>query len=92
MKAVAKVAKKNKPRSPTKLSNTISPIPSPTRKKSRRDTRLQDEVQLAVQYTALGGKVMTDISRLLRQMQQRLKETRSNFASTQDHVHYNLNG
>ena len=91
-KAAAKAAKKKKRRIPTKSSNTISPMPSPTRKKSTRDTCLQSEVHLAVQYTVLKGKVMTDISRLPRQIQQQLEETKINVASTQDHVHYNRNG
>ena len=57
-RAAAKAEKKKKP------SNTISQMASPILKKSRRDTRLQDEVQLAVQYAALKGKVVADISRL----------------------------
>ena len=69
VKEAAKVAEKKKPRSPTKSSNTISPMPSPTRKKLRRDTRLHNKVQLAVQYTVLKEKIVADISRLQRMKQ-----------------------
>ena len=91
VKEAAKVAEKKKPRSPTKSSNTISPMPSPTRKKLRRDTRLHNKVQLAVQYTVLKEKIVADISRLQR-MKQQLEETKRNLASTQDHFHYTLVG
>ena len=52
---------------------------------------MQDEVQLTVQYTALKGKVISDISRL-RRIQQKLEETKLDLASTQDCFHYTLNG
>ena len=44
-------------------------MPSPTRKKLRRDTRLHNKVQLAVQYTVLKEKIVADISRLQRMKQ-----------------------